>query len=113
MSVTVDEDHVRDIAGPDRMIAPGRIQHHAAESMEDRILLHIQSHELIHKTFEKLPHNSYRHGEAERYHGEKERRQIKGELLIVIEKQNKRKSYRRAEKSVQRMQDRIPSGITM
>ena len=92
------------------MIASGRIQHHAAESMENRILLHIQSHKLIHKAFEKLPHNSYRHGEAERYYGEKERRQIKGELLIVIEKQNKRKAYRRTEESVQRMQDCVPSG---
>src|SRR5699024_5258577 len=108
--VTVDEDHVRDIADPDRMVASGRIQHHAAERMEDRILLHIQSHKLIHKAFKKLPHNSHRHRETERYHGEKERRQIKGKPVIVVEKQNKRKAYRRTEESVQRMQDRVPSG---
>src|SRR5699024_10118400 len=87
-----------------------RIQHHRPDRMDDRILLHIISDDLIHPEFKEFPQHADRHRETECNDRRKQRRQIEHHLLAAVQKIHKRKADRRGKEPVQSVEHSVPEG---
>ena len=92
------------------LIGPGRVQAGGVDGVDDGIPLHIRMEEPVHAELKKFPQNADGHGKAKRNHGQKEWRQIEGQLFIVVEQQHQRKAYRRRQKAVDGVEHGVPMG---
>ena len=78
------------------------------DRLDHGVFLHIESEDLIHPEFKKFPDHADRHRKTERNDRHKERRQFKFQPVAPVQQIYHRKSDRRSQKSIERMQHRIP-----
>ena len=78
------------------------------DGMYDRVLLHVQCEQLIHRELEELPQHADRHREAERGDRQEQRRQVELHPVAAVEQIHQRESDRGGQKSVQRVQRDVP-----
>ena len=86
-----------------------RVERHRLERPHDEILLHVLPEELIPCKLNEFPAHAHCHGEAERHHGQIKGRQVHP-LRVPVHQIDHGESDRRAQKSVDRVEHRVPAG---
>ena len=109
-SISRDHNHVGDVVDGHRGVAAGGVQHHGADGVYDRVLLHVQQEHLVHKALEELPQHADCHGEAEGHHRQIDRGELEGQTLVPVQNVQQGEADGRAEKAVEGMEHGVPIG---
>ena len=91
-SVRFHEDHIPDLIDSDRRCAAGRVEKYGMKRLDNCVLLHIHSEEVIHGKFKKFPYDAYGHGKTESEQRQIEWRKGKFETLVSIQNIDQRKA---------------------
>ena len=104
------DDHVVDPLYRHDPVAAGGIQTGGVDGVYHRVPLHIRMEKTVHPKLEKLPQYADGHGKAESHHSQKERREVEGQLVVVIEQQHHGKAHSGGQKPVDGVEHGVPVG---
>lgn len=105
----VKEYGLCDVLHGDDDVLAALVQQNAPHGVDQKIFLHIQFADVVHKKFKKFPQHPHGHGKTERHNGEKEGG--KGKLApAAVEKVGQSEPDGRAQEPVDKVQKTVPKG---